>query len=148
MKDNDSFNLSRFVDAQQGVYETVLQELQNGRKETHWMWFVFPQLKELGRSSTALFYGINGFEEAQAYLLHPVLRVRLEQCLKAVLLCTAKEPIEIFGQIDSLKFQSCLTLFALAAPENTLFQQALEKYYRGIRDKETEKLIAQERKKK
>jgi len=142
---SNDFNLSRFVDAQTPVMPTVLQELKQGRKQTHWMWFVFPQLKELGFSSTAKFYGISGMSEARAYLDIPILRERLEECLTAVLNCKAKNPIEIFGHPDHLKFHSSLTLFFLAEPENKLFKEALEKYYQGITDFETENIIEKER---
>ena len=142
---NDPYQLFRFTEAQASVYKTALMELQNGNKQSHWMWFIFPQLKELGFSSTAKFYGIKGFAEAKAYLQHPLLRERLEECVKAVLNCKAKNPVEIFGYPDHLKFHSSLTLFALAEPENILFKQALEKFYQGITDFETENIIAKEK---
>ncbi len=145
MNEPDLFQLNRFINAQEGVFETALKELQNGKKQTHWMWFIFPQLKELGFSSTAKFYGITGIAEAKAYLQHPLLLNRLEECVTAVLNSKAKKPIEIFGHPDHLKFHSSLTLFFLAEPENKLFKEALEKYYQGITDFVTENIIQKEK---
>lgn len=142
---NLTYNLERFLTAQESIYDAALRELQNGKKESHWMWYIFPQLKELGFTSTAKFYGITGITEAIAYLLHPLLRQRLEECVLAVLNCKARNPIEIFGHPDHMKFHSSLTLFFLAEPENKLFKEALEKYYQGITDFETENIIAKER---
>jgi uncharacterized protein (DUF1810 family) len=139
-----TYNLERFLTAQESIYAIALRELQNGRKESHWMWFIFPQLKDLGFSSTAKFYGITGITEAQAYLQHPILHSRLEACVKAVIDLNAKNPIEIFGHPDHLKFHSCLTLFILAVRENKLFKVAIEKYYQGITDFETENSFAKE----
>ncbi len=141
MKTEDPFQLSRFINAQELIYSTALKELQNGRKQTHWMWFIFPQLSALGHSSTALFYGITGIDEAVAYLQQPLLRDRLEECTKAVLKCRESNAKEIFGFPDVLKFQSCLTLFAKAEPENKLFKEALDKFYQGLTDQETEKFL-------
>ena len=140
-----TYNLERFLTAQESVYDTALTELRNGRKQTHWMWFIFPQLKELGYSSIAKFYGITGISEAKAYFQHPLLRERFEECIKAVINSKAKNPIEIFGHPDHLKFHSSLTLFFLSEPENKLFKEVLEKYYQGITDFETENLIAKEK---
>ncbi|WP_291124862.1 DUF1810 domain-containing protein [Flavobacterium sp. UBA6031] len=142
---NPTYNLERFLSAQESVYDTALTELQNGKKQTHWMWFIFPQLKELGFSSTAKFYGITSIAEAQAYLQHPLFRERLEECIKAVINSKAKNPIEIFGNPDHLKFHSSLTLFFFADPQNKLFKEALEKYYQGITDFETENIIVKEK---
>ncbi len=142
---NDPYQLFRFIEAQSSVYETALMELRNGKKLSHWMWYIFPQLKELGYSSTAKFYGITGIAEAKAYMQYPLLRERLEECVKAVLNCKVKNPIVIFGHPDHLKFHSSLTLFFLAEPENKLLKEALEKYYQGITDFETENIIAKEK---
>jgi len=142
MRTEDPYNLIRFIEAQAPIYDSALKELQNGRKQTHWIWFIFPQHKELGYSSTSKFSGITCIAEARAYLQDPLLRERLEECLNAVLNCNAKNPIEIFGHPDYLKFHSSLTLFFLAEPENKLFKEVLEKYYQGIIDFETEYLIA------
>lgn len=138
---NSNFNLSRFVEAQNPVLDTVLQELKQGSKQTHWMWFVFPQLAGLGRSEIARFYAIANRDEAKAYLEHNVLKGRLEECMEAVLSCGESNPVRIFGGVDALKFHSCLTLFALAAPENDLFRKALERFYNGEMDVVTERLL-------
>src|SRR5713226_5518969 len=120
MTSADRSNLERFVTAQAPVFETVLAELRAGRKRTHWMWFVFPQLSGLGRSSTARFYGIGSIDEARAYLAHPVLGPRLDLCARIVLASESPCLHAIFGSPDDLKFRSCMTLFSLAAddPDN------------------------------
>lgn len=138
---NSNFNLSRFVETQNAVLDTVLQELKQGSKQTHWMWFVFPQLAGLGRSEIARFYAIANRDEAKAYLEHNVLKGRLEECMEAVLSCGESNPVRIFGGVDAMKFHSCLTLFALAAPENDLFRKALERFYNGEMDVVTERLL-------
>jgi uncharacterized protein (DUF1810 family) len=144
MNNTEVFNPERFVEAQEKLYETVLNELQNGKKETHWIWYIFPQLTALGRSSTAKFYGIGGKVEAFAYLQHPILRERLETCVKAVLNCNAMDPVEIFGTVDALKFRSCLTLFSIVEPENSLFKTALDTFFNGTPDIETVDFILNE----
>lgn len=136
------FNLTRFIEAQDGIFDTALQELRDGRKQSHWMWFVFPQLKGLGFSSMSEFYGIDGMEEARAYLHHPLLGERLEECVRAVLECGESSAEKIFGHPDYLKFHSSITLFARAEPENDLFVQALAKFFNRIPDKRTEELIS------
>jgi len=136
-----TYPLDRFVAAQEHVYTIALRELEHGRKETHWMWFIFPQLKELGNSTNAKFFGISGLGEARAYLQHPLLRQRLENCFRAVLKSKVKNPVDIFGMTDYLKFHSCLTLFLLAEPEHPLLKEVLATYYRGITDFETENII-------
>ena len=138
---NSDFNLSRFVKAQTPVMEAVLQELKQGHKQTHWMWFVFPQLAGLGRSETARYYAIADVNEARAYIQHEVLRARLEECVEAVLGCGVNNPVRIFGNVDALKFHSCLTLFVFIESENMLFRKALDKFYQGIMDYETENII-------
>ena len=112
---SDSFDLERFVDAQETVFQTVLEELKAGRKRTHWMWFIFPQLSKLGRSSTAKFYGIDSLEEARAYLGHPLLGPRLILCTRTVLESQGRSFSEIFGSPDDLKFRSSMTLFEAAS---------------------------------
>jgi uncharacterized protein (DUF1810 family) len=129
--DND---LERFVDAQASVYESVRSELRAGRKQSHWMWFVFPQLRGLGRSSTAHYYGLASAAEARAYLAHPVLGARLRECVELVLAVGARTAHEIFGSPDDLKFRSSMTLFSHVAPEEPQFQRALDKYYGGEPD--------------
>jgi uncharacterized protein (DUF1810 family) len=142
MAEADRFDLERFVTAQAPVFETVLAELRAGRKRTHWMWFVFPQLRGLGRSSTAQFYGISSIDEAQAYLAHPLLGPRLDLCTRIVLASKSASLHAIFGSPDDLKFRSCMTLFSLAAdgPDNP-FHQALDRWCNGQPDKHTLALI-------
>lgn len=135
-------DLSRFVDAQEGVYPRALAELEAGRKRSHWMWFVLPQLAGLGRSQTARRYALSGLEEAKAYLAHPVLGPRLRECVRAVLKHPERSPHEIFGSPDDMKFRSCLTLFAAAAPDEPLFDDALRTFYDGERDARTLRLLA------
>ena len=138
---NPTYNLERFLTAQEPVYKTVLSELRNGKKQTHWMWFIFPQLKELGFSSTAKFYGIADINEARAYLQHPILRQRLEECIDVLMAGSISNPTRIFGYPDDLKFHSSLTLFMLADPENNYFKKALDKFYGGTGDFETERIV-------
>jgi len=136
----DIYNLSRFVDAQEKVYNIVLQELQAGRKTTEWMWFVFPQLKGLGNSAKSEYYGITGKDEAIAYLAHPVLRERLENCFTILIQSKINNPVRIFGHTDHQKLHSSATLFSIAEPENQLFRIIIEKFW-GILDFETEKIL-------
>jgi uncharacterized protein (DUF1810 family) len=126
---SDPFDLQRFVEAQNPVYEQVCAELRNGIKTGHWMWFIFPQLRGLGHSPIATKYGISSQEEAEAYLQHPVLGPRLEECTRLVNLVEGRSIDEIFGGIDTLKFRSCMTLFAGATPDNQIFKDALDKYF-------------------
>ena len=135
------FDLERFVTAQAPVYETVLTELTEGRKRIHWIWFIFPQLRALGRSPTAQFYRIGSLAEAQAYHSHPVLGTRLDQCTRTVLESRARSLHEIFGSPDDLKFKSCMTLFEFADPEVRLFGQALDRWCAGQRDDRTVELL-------
>jgi uncharacterized protein (DUF1810 family) len=136
------FDLDRFVKAQQPVYDVVVAELSAGRKRSHWMWFVFPQLKGLGRSSTARFYGIEGREEAAAYWRHPLLGPRLKQCAQLVLDVEGRSVHEIFGAPDDLKLCSCMTLFQAMAPDEPVFAAVLDKHYGGARDEATLQLLA------
>jgi uncharacterized protein (DUF1810 family) len=122
-----------FIAAQAGVYETVLSELRAGQKRSHWMWFIFPQLRALGRSATAQRYGLGGAEEARAYAAHPVLGVRLRDCVALANAIEGKSANAVFGFPDDLKFRSCVTLF-LAATGEQLFQEALDRYYGGEGD--------------
>ena len=142
MTEADRFGLKRFVTAQAPLFETVLAELRAGRKRTHWMWFVFPQLAGLGRSSTARFYGISGIDEARAYLAHPLLGSRLDLCTRIVLASQSSSLHAIFGSPDDLKFRSCMTLFSLAAddPANP-FHLALDRWCGGRPDEQTFALI-------
>ena len=130
------FALDRFVDAQDGVYAQALAELRAGRKESHWMWFVFPQVAGLGRSPTAQYYAIGSAGEARAYLGHPLLGPRLRECTEAVLTHPNRSAEEIFGAIDALKFRSSMTLFE-AVDEDGAFGAALDAFYGGVRDPAT-----------
>ena len=142
---NDPFNLQRFVDAQDGAYESARAELSAGRKQSHWMWFIFPQLVGLGRSSTAQYYAIASLEEARAYLDHPLLGARLRECVEAILPWGKQRSAEeILGPIDALKLKSSLTLFDAVEP-NALFAKGLAAFYAGDRDQRTLALLNAER---
>ena len=134
MPNPDPFALGRFVAAQAGVIDRVLDELRAGRKQSHWMWFIFPQVAGLGRSPTAVHYAISSLDEARAYLAHPILGERLRECTRLVLDVKGKSAHDIFGSPDDLKFHSSMTLFAAAAPGEQIFSQALEKYFAGRGD--------------
>lgn len=138
---NDPYDLQRFVDAQDLVFAQVSAELRAGRKEGHWMWFIFPQLKGLGHSELARRYGIASRKEAEAYLKHAILGARLTDCSGLVNAVEGRSIDEILGYPDSLKFRSCMTLFALVAPENDFFRRALEKYFDGQMDERTVGLL-------
>jgi uncharacterized protein (DUF1810 family) len=133
----DPYHLQRFVDAQASCFAQVRSELAAGEKRTHWMWFIFPQLKGLGSSSMALRFAISGMDEAKAYLAHPVLGDRLRDCTSLVNAVSGRSVEDIFGYPDNLKFHSSVTLFAAADPENKVFNQALTKYFNGLPDKNT-----------
>ena len=137
----DVYNLQRFVDAQAGVYEGACAELRRGRKTGHWMWFIFPQLKGLGASSMAEYYGIPLLAEARAYLDHPLLGERLMECSRLVTLIEGRTLMDIFGSPDDMKFKSSMTLFAHAAPENSIFIEAINKFCGGSFDPVTLALI-------
>jgi uncharacterized protein (DUF1810 family) len=142
MTDGDPFDLHRFVEAQAPVFDAALAELRGGRKRSHWMWFVFPQLRGLGSSSTAAFYGIGSLAEAQAYLAHPLLGPRLDQCTDAVMAVAGKSLHDIFGAPDDVKFRSSMTLFARAAgDDDSVFSRAIDRYYGGRRDERTLALL-------
>ena len=134
---NDPYNLHRFLSAQAPLIAQVRTELRAGKKSSHWMWFVFPQLRGLGRSSTAQIYGIGSLAEARAYLAHPLLGPRLRECVEAALEHSGKPLIDIFGSPDDLKFHSSMTLFARAATDNFVFKDALQKYFGGAEDRAT-----------
>lgn len=134
MTDSDPFDLDRFIAAQAGTYETALREITGGRKTSHWIWFIFPQLSGLGRSTMAQHYGLASLEEARAYLGHPILGTRLRQCIEALCHLEHLSAHDVFGSPDDIKLRSCLTLFALAAPEEPLFDAALARYFHGERD--------------
>lgn len=139
----DSFDLERFVTAQTAVFDGVVNELTAGRKRTHWMWFIFPQSRELGRSTTARFYGIGSIAEARGYRDHPILGPRLILCTRLVLDASATSLHALFGSPDDLKFRSCMTLFeAATGAADPEFGLALDKWCAGERDRLTRELIA------
>ncbi|QOY93187.1 DUF1810 domain-containing protein [Massilia sp. UMI-21] len=134
---DNEFDLERFIRAQEPVYATVLAELRAGRKHSHWMWFVFPQVAGLGRSDMARRYAIASADEAAAYLAHPVLGARLRECASIVAALDGPSADEIFGQPDALKFRSSMTLFADVAPDEAVFQACIDKYFDGQADEAT-----------
>jgi uncharacterized protein (DUF1810 family) len=133
----DRFQLQRFVDAQQPVYAAVLSELRAGRKRSHWMWFIFPQVAGLGQSVTSRTFAVSSLAEAVAYLAHPTLGPRLRECAALVAGIDARSIDEIFGHPDDLKFHSSMTLFARAEPGERIFAACLQKYFRGEPDQQT-----------
>ena len=141
----DPYNLRRFVEAQNGVYDDVCAELRAGRKGSHWMWFIFPQIKGLGMSATSNRFAISSLNEAEAYLQHPILGPRLRECTQLVNLVEGLSIQEIFGSPDHLKFRSCMTLFAHATSENQVFLNALQKYCGNEFDPATLKLLEKRR---
>jgi uncharacterized protein (DUF1810 family) len=139
---SDPYELERFVDAQDDDYERALAEIRRGRKQSHWMWYVFPQFDGLGVSATSRRYAIKSVAEARAFLAHPVLGPRLLECAEAVLRVDGRTATEIFGDPDNLKLQSCATLFASVSPADSVFHRLLEKYFGGALDARTLRLIA------
>jgi uncharacterized protein (DUF1810 family) len=138
---SDAFDLERFADAQRDIYEQALSEIRGGRKQSHWMWFVFPQLAGLGSSPTSRFYAIENIDEARAYLGHPILGKRLAECAEVVLAIEGKSASEIFGSPDDMKLQSCMTLFALASRAGSIYERVLDKFFAGEQDRETIRLL-------
>lgn len=134
-------NLQHFVDAQRDTYADALEELRGGRKQSHWMWFVLPQLRGLGRSPMAERYGLADAEEARAYLAHPVLGRRLLECVRAMMSHRTATAEEILGAVDAMKFRSCLTLFMRVAPQVPEFAQALQQFFDGAPDPRTLQLL-------
>ncbi|HEY7591960.1 MAG TPA: DUF1810 domain-containing protein [Actinophytocola sp.] len=134
-------DLARFVTAQDPVYESVVSELRAGRKTSHWMWFIFPQVRGLGHSHMAQHYAIESLAEAQAYLAHPVLGPRLRECADLLLDLPGDSADAVLGPVDALKLRSSMTLFAAAAPAEPRFQEVLDKYYAGAPDVETVKRL-------
>ena len=137
-------SLERFVTAQAQIYPRVLAELRAGEKQSHWMWFIFPQLAGLGRSATAQFYAIKGRDEAKAYLNHPLLGQRLIECSEALLQIEGKSAAEIFDFPDDLKLRSCMTLFASISEPDSVFARVLRKYFQGQPDGKSLELLSQE----
>lgn len=137
----DPYDLRRFVDAQEKVYDRALAEIKSGFKRSHWMWYVFPQIAGLGFSSTSQHYAIKSLDEAKAYLAHPTLGRRLVECAEAALAVEGRTAYEIFGPPDNLKLRSCATLFACVSPAGSPFEKLLDKYFQGKRDDKTLELL-------
>lgn len=134
---DDPYNLQRFVEAQDPVFQRVCSELRSGSKRSHWMWFIFPQIRGLGQSAVSVKYSISSLAEAEAYLTHSVLGPRLRECTRLVNHVDGRSVEDIFGYPDDLKFHSSITLFARATPDNQVFMDALQKYFRGEFDQLT-----------
>ncbi len=141
----DEYNLLRFLEAQDHVYGAVLDELRAGKKSSHWMWFIFPQIAGLGHSGMAQTFAITSLAEAKAYLQHPILGPRLRECTQLVLNVDGRSAEEIFGYPDNLKFRSCLTLFMTATTDNKVFKEALLKYFEGKPDALTLDILAHQK---
>ena len=137
----DPYDLTRFVLGQELNYEDALSEIRNGRKRSHWMWYIFPQYQGLGSSSTSRRYAIKSIAEASAYLQHPILGPRLLECAEAALGVTGRSAHELFGSPDDMKLQSCATLFASVSPPGSVFERLLQKYFEGTRDEKTLSLL-------
>jgi uncharacterized protein (DUF1810 family) len=137
----DRFDLARFISAQKDDYARALAEIQSGRKRSHWMWYIFPQIDGLGSSATAQYYAIKSIDEARAYLDHPILGSSLIECARAVLQVNGRSATEIFGWPDDLKLKSCATLFAQVSPAGSVFEKIIEKYFDGKRDEKTLRLL-------
>ena len=138
---SDTYNLQRFVEAQDQVYERVVEELSSGRKRSHWMWYIFPQLEGLGFSIASRRYGISGLDEAKAYLAHPLLGSRLKECTNLMLGIEGESVDRVLGHPDDLKFRSSMTLFSRASLGETLFDEAIDKYFAGDQDAKTLQLL-------
>ena len=139
---HNNYDLNRFIEVQNGVYPIALKELQEGRKRSHWMWYVFPQLKHLGHSYNAKYYGISGIDEAVTYLQHPILGQRLREAASTILNLSGNDAEAIFGGLDAMKLRSSMTMFDIASP-NDIFTQVVDKYFNGQRDILTLKIINQ-----
>ena len=134
---DDPFDLNRFVQAQEADYEQALLEIQSGQKRSHWMWYIFPQIKGLGFSSMSQRYSIKSTDEAKAYLKHPVLGSRLQECAEAVLGVEGRSVSDIFGSPDDMKLRSCITLFSTVSTPGSVFHRILETYFQGVPDDKT-----------
>jgi len=143
MTDDDQYDLRRFVAAQDaaGTYDRATAELRGGRKTSHWMWFIFPQIAGLGYSPASRIYAITSLDEARAYLAHPVLGARLIECATILTRVPGRSAKQILGEVDALKLRSCITLFMHAAPDEPVFRQVLDRYFDGVPDPATEQLI-------
>lgn len=133
--------IKRFLEAQRDVYPQALQEIRSGRKQSHWIWYIFPQLKGLGYSDMAQYYGIRDMDEAKEYLSEPTLRANLIEISEALLGLSENDPRKVMGYPDDLKLRSSMTLFNIAAPDVPVFQRVLDKYYQGIPDEKTIELL-------
>lgn len=141
---SDPYDLNRFLQAQKNDYQRALSEIQSGRKRSHWMWYIFPQYDGLGFSSTSKRYAIKSVAEAEAYLRHPVLGPRLLQCAEAAIGVEGRSASEVFGSPDDMKLRSFATLFATVSPAGSVFEQVLQKFFRGVRDEKTLRLMGVE----
>ena len=137
----DAYNLDRFLKAQEDTYDTALDELRAGRKRSHWIWFIFPQIAGLGMSPTSQFYAIKSLDEAAAYLRHPILGGRLHECLKALQTLELTDANQVFGELDATKFRSSLTLFAEADPSDPAVEVALDRWFGSRKDEKTLQLL-------
>ncbi len=135
--DDDPYDLQRFIAAQKSVYQEVREELRQGKKRSHWMWFIFPQIEGLGHSVMAQRYAISSLAEARAYLEHPLLGTRLRECTHLVAAAEGRSIDDIFGSPDNMKFRSSMTLFVTAAPDEAVFSDCLKKYFVGAPDAQT-----------
>ena len=135
-KERKDHSLERFVDAQERMYNMALTEVKSGKKLSHWIWYIFPQLKGLGKSNNSIYYGIDDIEEAKAYLQHPILGARLREITSVFLGLTGKNAQDVFGYLDAMKVRSCMTLFNEVADDD-LFRKVLERYYSGLADERT-----------
>jgi uncharacterized protein (DUF1810 family) len=135
------WDTARFETAQNSIYSSVVSELSRGRKESHWMWFIFPQLRGLGQSRNSIYYGIPSLKEASIYINHPTLGKRLIECTQIMLSHSGKSARQILGDIDATKFKSSMTLFSFAAPDIDVFHQSIKKYYNGKLDEVTKNLL-------
>ncbi len=140
---SDPYDLQRFVEAQNRIYGSVVEELKAGRKRSHWIWYIFPQIKGLGMSATSQKYAISSREEARAYSEHPVLGPRLRECTQLVLNVDGRSAEQIFDYPDDLKFRSCMTLFEQCATDTAIFRDALRKYFGGEPDQQTLDILKQ-----
>lgn len=140
---DDPFDLARFVSAQERDYAQALRELRSGRKQSHWIWYVLPQLRGLGMSGMSQRYGVSGLEEARAYLAHPVLGPRLVECVEAISAHQGRAAAAIMGDLDAMKYQSCLTLFAsVSGDAESVFAMALQSHFAGVRDGRTVQMLS------
>lgn len=138
------YNLERFVDAQRETYQGALSEIARGRKQTHWIWYIFPQVAGLGRSGMAQRFAIRSLDEAKAYLGHPILGKRLLECVVTLQDLPLSDPEVVFGKVDAVKVRSSLTLFAMADPQQRLFSAALDRWYKGLKDTRTLEILTAE----